>query len=137
MDDKWNGKDRRHIKLLFALGCLVLLLVATAVALMHFLVQVHSEACQSGLRAEEKCRNVTNHLRSQLSMAWQVWREDQTTCNRTMEKLNATLTNTKTQVQKQQEQMQDLRDEITDLKRKLQESQEREQHLRSEIPVQE
>lgn len=84
MDDKWNGKDRRHIKLLFALGCLVLLLVATAVALMHFLVQVHSEACQSGLRAEEKCRNVTNHLRSQLSMAWQVWREDQTTCNRTM-----------------------------------------------------
>ncbi|KAM6169013.1 bone marrow stromal antigen 2 [Erethizon dorsatum] len=135
MDEVWKDKDRRGFRLLLVTGRLVLLVgvLGMAATLVYFAVKANSEACQDGLRAEQKCHNVTHHLRDQLTRAQETLQDADAACNSTVENLSATLTHMKTQEQKRQEQVQDLKDEVTDLKRKIREAQEAVRQLRNEI----
>ncbi|EHB05369.1 Plasmalemma vesicle-associated protein [Heterocephalus glaber] len=134
MDEVWKDKNFRVPRLLCLIGVLGLLVVM-AVTLGYFAVKANSEPCQDGLRAEQRCHNVSHHLQAQLTRAQKTLRDADAACNSTVENLNAALTEMKTQEQKQQKQVQDLKDEIKDLKQKLQKAEEEAQQLRSETQL--
>ncbi|XP_004873278.2 bone marrow stromal antigen 2 [Heterocephalus glaber] len=132
MDEVWKDKNFRVPRLLCLIGVLGLLVVM-AVTLGYFAVKANSEPCQDGLRAEQRCHNVSHHLQAQLTRAQKTLRDADAACNSTVENLNAALTEMKTQEQKQQKQVQDLKDEIKDLKQKLQKAEEEAQQLSDEM----
>ncbi|XP_013362639.1 PREDICTED: bone marrow stromal antigen 2-like [Chinchilla lanigera] len=132
MDEVGVDKGRRGVGLRPLAGFLLGML-AMAVPLGYFAVKANSEACHLGLQAEERFHNVTQHLRDQLTRAQEALQDAYATCKSTVENLNASLSEAKTQEQKQREQVQAQKDEIADLKQKLQETRQTVQQLRNEI----
>ncbi|KAK1342535.1 hypothetical protein QTO34_015300 [Cnephaeus nilssonii] len=91
-----------------------LLMVVLFVAVIVLAVKANSPACKDGLRAEQKCRNITHLLEQELTQAQDVLRVTEAQaaiCNQTVETLKISLEEEKAGGHKQQELVQKLQGE--------------------------
>lgn len=135
MDSKWNEKGKTGPWLMAAGVVALLVLVCLVVPLVIFATRASSEACQDGLQAESKYRNVTHRLQDQLTRAQDGLLKVETrahTCNQTVVTLKTSLQKQQAQNQEQQIYIQHLERDIMKLNQTLQDTVATLEQLRKE-----